>query len=261
MRAALNPREILKVVNLSKRFDDIQALTHLNFVLEGPQLIGILGPNGAGKTTLLDILEGLSQPSEGEVYLFGATLHPYPKTRIGVVMQKEFLLEHVTTWEYAQLFAAIYGVPEKSSHILEQARLQHRRQTPITRLSGGEAARLFIAAATVHDPELLFLDAPTAHLDPANKRLVGQTLKEMSRVRTVLLTTHDLREAEALCDYLLFLVDGRVKAQGALQSLLAAVPAKDHQVPSLEDAFFHFCAVTMHNGTLQSHQPMETDDG
>lgn len=119
MRAALNPREILKVVNLSKRFDDIQALTHLNFVLEGPQLIGILGPNGAGKTTLLDILEGLSQPSEGEVYLFGATLHPCPKTRVGVVMQKEFLLEHVTTWEYAQLFAAIYGVPEKSSHILE----------------------------------------------------------------------------------------------------------------------------------------------
>jgi ABC-2 type transport system ATP-binding protein len=118
----------------------------------------------------------------------------------------------------------------------------------MARLSGGEAARLFIATALVHDPELVFLDEPTAHLDPKSKKDVGALLKEVARERTVILTTHDLREADELCDHLLFLVGGRVRASGARDELVSAVPQEARHGLGVEDAFFHFCSVRLARG-------------
>ncbi|MFO0758633.1 MAG: ABC transporter ATP-binding protein [Byssovorax sp.] len=238
-------REIIAVRGLSKRFGEVVALRDLTFTLEGPQIIGVLGPNGAGKTTLLDILEGLASPSEGEVRLFGAPIAPYPRARVGVVLQREMLLDRVTVREHAELFAAIYGVANGEEEILHRASLGHRANVPVTRLSGGEAQRLFIATAAVHRPALLFLDEPTAHLDPENKQQIGAMLREMGKERTVVLTTHDLREADALCDYLLFLVDGRVRAEGRRDTLVAAVPGGDRGGHGVEDAFFHFCSLRL----------------
>jgi len=241
-------RPIVEAERLGKRFGETIALDDVSFVVEGPGLWAVLGPNGAGKTTLLDLLLGLAEPTSGSFRLFGAPPRPYPRRRVGVVMQKEAELERVTAREYAELFASIYGVRGGAERILSRARLEHRRTTAVTRLSGGEAARLFIATAGVHDPELMFLDEPTAHLDPENKRLVGELLRELSAERTLVMTTHDLREADALADNLLFLVDGRVRACGTKETLVRAVPPSSRRGLDVEDAFFHFCAIEIRGG-------------
>jgi ABC-2 type transport system ATP-binding protein len=134
--------------------------------------------------------------------------------------------------------------------ILRRAALGERANLAMSRLSGGEAARLFIATANVHRPELLFLDEPTAPLDPRSKREVGAMLREMAADRTLVLTTHDLREADELCDWLVFLVAGRVRAAGAKEELVASVPPDSRRGLGVEDAFFHFCAVHMRGGEV-----------
>lgn len=245
-------QEIAAAERLSKRFGDVVALRDVTFTLEGPQIIGILGPNGAGKTTLLEILEGLSRPTGGSVRLFGEPLGagPYPRRRVGVVMQREFALDKITVEEYADLFAAIQNVKGGRETILASAGLEARARVGVERLSGGEAQRLFIAASVVHGPALLFLDEPTAHLDPESKSRIGALLRDMAAARTVIVTTHDLREADAVCDHVLFLVDGQVKAAGPRQELIDAVPAHSRKGRGIEDAFFHFCSARI---TAQGH--------
>jgi ABC-2 type transport system ATP-binding protein len=244
-------QDVVTVHGLTKSFGDIVALDDVSFTVAGPGLTTILGPNGAGKTTLLDILEGLSEPTRGEYRLFGETPVPYPRWRVGVVMQREATLERVTAREYAELFEAIYAKPEGARKILARARLESRARVPITRLSGGEAARLFIAASVLHEPDLVFLDEPTARLDPENKRVVGDMLRELADEHTVVMTTHDLREADRLSDYLLFLVGGKVRAKGAKEELCAAVPPEERRGLGVEDAFFHFCSLRMHRGEIE----------
>jgi ABC-2 type transport system ATP-binding protein len=238
-------REVLRVDGLTRRYGDTVALCDVSFALTGPQLCGILGPNGAGKTSLLDILEGLAVPAAGQVRLLGELLRPgrYPRQRVGVVLQREFAPDYLSVAEYAQLMATLHGVPAGGATILREAQLEERARIPVSQLSGGEAQRLFIAAALVHAPELLFLDEPTGQLDPENKRRLGQVLRELSRERTLVMTTHDLREADLLCDSLLFMVGGRVRAFGTRSELLAAVPG----ARSVEDAFFHFCGARVNS--------------
>jgi len=230
--------EVVAVESLTKRFGETTALRSVTFTLQGPQVVGVLGPNGAGKTTLLEILEGLSSPSEGRVRLFGQPLssRDYPRRRIGVVMQREFALDRITVGEYAALFASIYGVRDGAARILSRSALDRRAGVGLEKLSGGEAQRLFLAAAVVHDPELVFLDEPTAQLDPESKARIGDDIRALAEKSTVLITTHDLREADAVCDRVLFLVEGEVKAEGPRKSLIESASGE-----TIEDAFFHYC--------------------
>ena len=243
---------MLEVKDLAKRFGDVTALAGVTFSVNGPGLIALLGPNGAGKTTLLDLLQGLAEPTSGTFRLFGRAPAPYPRRRVGVVMQREAVLERSTAREYAELFAAIYGVKDGGRTILRRAKLEDRAEVAMSRLSGGEAARLFIASAIVHDPELLFLDEPTAPLDPRSKREVGALIAELAKERTVVLATHDLREADVLADELLFLVGGELKAAGPRAELVAQVPEDARHGVGVEDAFFHFCAVKMRDGAVEA---------
>lgn len=250
-------REIVAVEHVSKRFGAIAALDDVSFAIRGPGATAILGPNGAGKSTLLDIVEGLADPDSGAVRLFGENVsaRSYPRRRVGVVLQREFVMDRVSTAEYAELFAEIHGVRGGRERILSEARLTDRARTMLSRLSGGEAARLFVAAATVHDPELVLLDEPTASLDPENKRRMGAWLAELARTRTVVVTTHDLREADAFCDDLVFLVGGKLRAAGPRAELAAQVPADRRTGRDAEDAFFHLCRadlehVATHDGRL-----------
>jgi ABC-2 type transport system ATP-binding protein len=232
---------VLEVKSLSKRFGEVVALSDVSFTVERPGFVGILGPNGAGKSTLLDILQGLSPPTSGEVRLFGGPPDPYPRARVGVVLQKEVRLERCSAREYAELFASIYGVPGGGAKILDSSDLRRRADVPLSQLSGGEAARLFIWTALVHEPDLVFLDEPTAPLDPATRREVGQMLRSVASSRCVVMTTHDLREADGLFDELVFLVGGRVRAAGPREELVAAVPKASGAGLGVEGAFFHFC--------------------
>jgi ABC-2 type transport system ATP-binding protein len=237
----VNASPVIAVTGLGKRFarrrneSAVVALEDVTFAIASHGIVGILGPNGAGKTTLLDILEGLSEPTSGEVRLFGKSLHPYPRRRVGVVMQREFVLDNVTVREYAELFASIYAVRGGEEKILEASRLGGRAKLAVDRLSGGEAQRLFVAAACVHDPEILFLDEPTSELDPESKARMGDELRALGATRTVLLTTHDLHEADTLCQHLLFLEGGRVRAEGTRDDLVGE--------RGIADAFHHYCSV------------------
>lgn len=217
-------------------------LRGLSFSLEGPRVLGVLGPNGAGKTTLFDLLAGLSTPDQGEISLFGNSLRgkPYPREKVGVVLQREYVLEGISAYEYAELFAAIYRVPKAASEVIARAGLQQRAALPLASLSGGEAQRLFIATALLHKPSLLLLDEPTSALDPAAKREVREWLRDVAPGTACLLSTHDLREAELLCDEVLFLVQGEAKAHGSRAQLVEQ--ASQHGAePTLEGAFFYFC--------------------
>lgn len=251
----------LSVEQVGVRFGEVLALDDVTFSLEGPQVLGILGPNGAGKTTLLEILEGLRPPTAGCVSILGVPVYgsrvratrPYPRQHIGAVLQREPQIERVTVAEYADLFASIYRVPHGAQAILSRARLQHRHSQPVESLSGGEAQRLYIAAALVHDPRVLFLDEPTAHLDPQNRLDIGDLLRDEGKQRLVIFCTHDLAEAERVCDRVLFLVAGRLRALGTCAELCAALPHVPPVAPSvgpvagasLSAAFFHHCAVSI----------------
>ncbi len=227
---------IVSVHGVSRSYGAVTALRDVRFSIDGPGIVGILGPNGAGKTSLLDLLAGLAAPSSGEVRLFGARLGEgsYPRHRVGVVLQREFVPDHMTVREYAQLFAAIQGVRGGQQAIVARAELGAREKTAVRRLSGGEAQRLFIAAALVHDPELVLLDEPTAGLDPNHRRSVQDFLRGLGEKKTVILSTHDLAEAESICDRCLMMVQGQLRAQGTLDELYRAANAR-----SLEEVFFH----------------------
>jgi ABC-2 type transport system ATP-binding protein len=225
---------------VSRRYGDFEALSEVTFRIDAPGIVGLLGPNGAGKTTLLDVLAGLAQPDSGSLALFGEALGPrarYPRRRVGVVLQREFVPDHVTVDDYAELFAAIHGVRDGARQIVAQARLEPRRKLAVERLSGGEAQRLFVAAALVHGPELLLLDEPSARLDPVSKRELSELLRRVAEKTCVLLATHDLDEAERVCDHCLFILGGRLRAQGATAELIVSAGAA-----SLEDAYFYFCS-------------------
>jgi ABC-2 type transport system ATP-binding protein len=235
----------LATVALTKRFGATTALEGVSIALEGPRLVAVLGPNGAGKTTLLDLLEGLEEPTAGSVTLFGARVDvgTYPRRRVGVVMQREFVMDGVRVEDYADLFAGIYGIGDGSQRIVSRAGLAGKERVSVDRLSGGEAQRLFIAAASVHDPELLLLDEPTGDLDPENKRHVGELLSSLAKRALVVVTTHDLDEAERIADDVVFLVDGKLRAHGPVAALVA-----EAAVETLRDAFFYFCKKTIVRG-------------
>jgi ABC-2 type transport system ATP-binding protein len=238
---------VLELSGVTMRFGDVVALDDVSLSLSGPKLVCVLGPNGAGKTTLLDLALGLAQPSSGSITLFGKSLEPageYPRKRVGVVMQREFILDGVRVGDYADLFAAIYGVDGGSARIVQRAGLEGREKASVERLSGGEAQRLFIAAAAVHDPELLFLDEPTSQLDPESKLRVGAMLAEFAEKALVVMTTHDLDEAERLASDVLFLFDGRVRAHDSKAALLKDVEPGG----TLRNAFFRLCGRTMSRG-------------
>ena len=232
--------EVLAAYRLCKQFGNVKALDQVTFVVHGPALVGILGPNGSGKTTLLDILEGLSDPTSGEARVLGQPLSPYPRHRVGAVLQREFVLDRVTVREYAQLFSTLHNVSHGDDRIIKDANLEARANVAVERISGGEAQRLFIAAAGVHDPDLLFLDEPTAHMDPENRERIKASLVAMSKSRTVVMATHDLDEAEAICDVVLFLSGGSVRAIGTVKELVDAVPLASRD--GLRSAYFHYCA-------------------
>lgn len=228
---------------VSRRYGAFEALTEVTFRIDSPGVVGLLGPNGAGKTTLLDVLAGLAAPDSGSFSLFGKSLASsaeYPRRRVGVVLQREFVPDHVTVHEYAELFAAIYGVRDGARQIIARARLEARKKLEVDRLSGGEAQRLFVAAALVHSPDLLLLDEPSARLDPVSKRALSELLGRVSEKTCVLMATHDLDEAERACDHCLFILGGRLRAQGSTAELMATAGAS-----TLEEAFFHFCSARL----------------
>ncbi|MDT0269211.1 ABC transporter ATP-binding protein [Streptomyces sp. DSM 44915] len=227
----------IAVEGLRKRYGDVQAVDGVTFEVAHGEFYGILGPNGAGKTTTMELVEGLREPDEGTARLLGQPSWPRdPKLlrRIGVQLQASAFFEKLTAREQIHTFAALYGVSaQRADEMLETVGLTEKANTKDDKLSGGQAQRLSIACALVHDPELVFLDEPTTGLDPQARRNLWDLLRGINgQGRTVVLTTHYLDEAEILCDRVAIMDAGRVLRIGAPAELISELGVKN-----LEDVF------------------------
>ncbi len=215
---------------LVKRYGDLTAVDGVDLEVHPGEFFGILGPNGAGKTTLLEMLEGIRQPDGGACSVLGE--QPWPRNpallaRIGVQLQSSSFVERLTAREQLQTFGALYGVPRAQSEaMLEQVGLVDKADERVENLSGGQAQRLAIACALVHQPDVVFLDEPTAALDPQARRNLWDLLRQLSTDgRTIILTTHSMEEAEVLCDRVAIIDHGRVLSVGAPAELVRQLDA------------------------------------
>ena len=219
------------VVNeIRKWYGDTHAVDGVSFEVEEGEFFGILGPNGAGKTTTLEIIEGLRKPDSGSVTLLGMPAWPRNQQllpRIGVQLQASSFFERLTAREQIRTFASLYGIPgTEADKMLDVVGLADKAETRTDRLSGGQTQRLAIATALVHGPEVLFLDEPTAALDPQARRNLWDLLREINaQGRTVVLTTHHLDEAELLCDRVAIMDHGKILELGPPASLVRGLDA------------------------------------
>ncbi|MBO0868691.1 MAG: ABC transporter ATP-binding protein [Micromonosporaceae bacterium] len=216
--------------DLRKFYGEVHAVDGVSLEVQTGEFFGILGPNGAGKTTLLEIIEGLRQADSGEVSLLGTA--PWPRNprllpRIGVQLQATAFFERLSAREQIRTFAALYNVPDRAAdEMLDVVGLAEKADTRTGQLSGGQAQRLSIACALVHGPEVVFLDEPTAALDPQARHNLWDLLRDINQQgRTVVLTTHYMDEAEALCDRVAIMDEGKVLQLGPPATLVRGLDA------------------------------------
>jgi len=221
---------MIRVSGLRKAYGDVAAVDGVAFEVGDGEFFGILGPNGAGKTTTLEVVEGLREPDAGEVEVLG--MPPWPRNpnllpRIGVQLQASSFFERLTAREQIHTFGSLYGVPgARADEMLETVGLTDKASTRVEQLSGGQAQRLSIACALVHDPEIVFLDEPTAALDPQGRRNLWDLLRAINTDgRTVVLTTHHMDEAETLCDRVAIMDHGRILESGPPAVLVRGLDA------------------------------------
>ncbi|MEO9323127.1 ABC transporter ATP-binding protein [Nocardioides sp. C4-1] len=205
----------IEVQGLAKTYGDLRAVDGVDLEVAEGEFFGLLGPNGAGKTTTLEMIEGLRRPDAGTVRVLGEEVWPRNEAllpRVGVQLQASAFFERLTAREQLRTFAALYGVDRaEADRWLEEVGLEDKAGTRVEDLSGGQAQRLSIACALVHDPELVFLDEPTAALDPQARRNLWDLLSGLNDSgRTVVLTTHYMDEAEVLCDRVAIIDAGRI---------------------------------------------------
>jgi ABC-2 type transport system ATP-binding protein len=215
----------IAVRDLRKSYGPVKAVDGVSFEVRRGEFFGILGPNGAGKTTTLEIVEGLREADGGEVSVLGLAVWPRNPAllpRIGVQLQASSFFERLTAREQLQTFASLYGVPARRADVmLGVVGLEDQAATRTEKLSGGQAQRLSIACALVHDPEVVFLDEPTGALDPQARRNLWDLLRQISAEgRTVVLTTHHMDEAETLCDQVAIMDHGVILEEGPPAALV-----------------------------------------
>lgn len=216
---------VIDVNHLHKRYDDLVAVDDVSFSVEEGEIFGILGPNGAGKTTTVECIQGLRDPTGGEIRMLGVDAvrqRDQLRRRIGSQLQESALPDRIKVWEALDLFASVNDLGPDWQLLLEQWGLSDKRNTSFVNLSGGQRQRLFVALALVNDPEIVFLDELTQGLDPAARQVAWQLIRAIrERGTTVVLVTHYMEEAEALCDRLAVVNAGHVIATGSPQELIA----------------------------------------
>ena len=222
---------------LTKRFGDFTAVDAVDLQVRHGELFGLLGPNGAGKTTLVRMLTALLPATSGEAFVAGVDVRRDPdgaRHTLGVVPQALTSDLDLTGYENLDIYARFFEIPraqrkERIAHLLERVGLWDRRKSLVKTYSGGMRRRLEIARGLIHKPRVLFLDEPTIGLDPQSRRVIWDLLADMRKGGeiTISLTTHYLDEAEALCDRVAIVDNGKVVALGTSQELKSLVPGSD----------------------------------
>ncbi len=222
------PREVaIRVHRLHKCYNDISALAGVSLEVRTGEILGVLGPNGAGKTTLIEILEGMRIADGGSATVLDVDVSQPSQMKsirrqIGISMQKTALPQLLTVAEIVGLYSVIHPKGQSTDEIVSYVGLEEKINSQTRHLSGGQLQRLALALALVGNPALLFLDEPTSELDPQARRMLWDLiLKQQSRLqRTVILTTHQMEEAQRLCDRVAILDHGKVLAFGTPSGLI-----------------------------------------
>ena len=224
-------RAAIEVAGLSKRYGSVRALDDVSLTVEAGEVFGLLGPNGAGKTTTVEILEGYRRADGGDVRVLG--LDPWRegarlRPSIGVMLQDGGLYPGIRPLEALTLFASYYDDPDDPQRLLDVVGLREAEHTLVRRMSGGQYQRLSLALALIGRPSLVFLDEPTAGLDPRARATTWDLVRELrDQGATVVLTTHAMDEAEQLCNRLAIIDHGRMVGYGTPAELAAANAADE----------------------------------
>jgi ABC-2 type transport system ATP-binding protein len=207
---------VLSVEQLTKRYGDLVAVAGLSLEVREGEVFGLLGPNGAGKTTAIRMMSGLLRPDSGRVRIHGLPVErgAEARARVGVCPQELVLWGRLTCLEQLQFAGEMYGVPSaearrRGTRLLRELDLEAKAAALAGQLSGGMQRRLNLALALVHDPSILVLDEPEAGLDPQSRVLVRDYVRSLARKKTVILTTHNMDEADRVCDRVAIIDHGR----------------------------------------------------
>ena len=212
---------ILEIKNLSKTYGKLKAVDGISFKIPPGICFGLLGPNGAGKTTTIEMIEGITKPSSGEIFYKGKLIDKQFSQEAGIQFQSTALMDFVTVREILKLFSSFYEKTLPIEQLAQQCNLDSFLDQYATKLSGGQRQRLLLALALINDPQILFLDEPTTGLDPQARRHFWQLIESVKQQgKTIILTTHYMDEAEALCDHLVIVDQGKIIEQGSPQKLL-----------------------------------------
>jgi ABC-2 type transport system ATP-binding protein len=212
---------LIEARDLVKRYPKVTAVDGLSLAIEEGTCFGLLGPNGAGKTTTIEMMEGLTQPTSGAVLFRGAPLDRRFKQEVGIQFQSTTLQDFLTTRECLELFASFYRRTLPIDEIVRMCSLEAFEHQDNRKLSGGQRQRLYLGLALINDPTLLFLDEPTTGLDPQARQNFWELIRKIKAGRkTIVLTTHYMEEAYALCDRIAIMDRGRIIAQGTPEALL-----------------------------------------
>lgn len=214
----------IEVTELRKRYGDHVAVDNISFAVQSGEVFGLLGPNGAGKTTTVECIEGLRQPDSGRIQVLGMVCGRDDraiKARLGVGLQSTGLFPRLTVRETIDLYATFFPRAIPTSELIELMGLKEKEKALTSGLSGGQKQRLTLALALVNDPDVIFLDEPTAAMDPAARRGVWEIVNSLrGRGKTIVLTTHYMDEAAQLCDRIAVVDHGKIIAEGAPEALV-----------------------------------------
>ena len=244
---------IITIRGISKRYpkpdapkEQFYAVNSMQLCIDSGEIFGLLGPNGAGKTTTLEMLEGLTDIDEGEAQVcgFNVSTNAYEvRQRIGVQLQANDYFDKLSLVELLKLFAGLYRKTIDPLALLKKVNLEDKAKAQPVQLSGGQKQRFSIACALVNTPRILFLDEPTTGLDPQAKRNLWDLVEELNEEgMTIVLTTHNMEEAEVLCDRVGIVEKGKLIALGTPEELIERYAPEPPERPlrgNLEDVFLH----------------------
>ena len=242
---------ILQVSGLNVYYGSFQAVKNISFDVKAGEIFGLLGPNGAGKTSSLSAVEGLLKPHSGKITVAGFSIAENPlhaRANIGVQLQATSFQPELTVEEILKLFAGIYGVQmnsQKLGTILSEIKLENAGTKKYGQLSGGQQQRVSLVIALIHNPRLVLLDEPTSGLDPQSRRQLWERMESMrDKGHAILLTTHSMEEAEAVCDRIAIIDHGQVIAINTPHALIdiyrnepSVIAASRKGKITLEDVF------------------------
>jgi len=257
---------IVEIKNIVKHYDDVKAVNDISLSIKPGICFGLLGPNGAGKTTTIEIIEGIIPATSGEILYKGKPINRSFQNEVGIQFQATALQEFLTVKETLLCFKNLYSQSMDWDELVSLCALEELLERDNQKLSGGQRQRLLLALALVNDPQLVFLDEPTTGLDPQARRNFWDLIKLVrSRNKTIVLTTHYMDEANALCDEIVIVDKGQIIAQGTPAELLQnhfgdaiiQIPENDISSSILDNVTIPFKI----NGSwieFQTHQQHET---